>query len=214
MSLCSQSAAATSSWVESRFEAHSATSAPPAFSASIRFAVSVVTCRHAPIRTPWSGRSFSNRCRISASTPISPAAHSMRSRPFGASPRSFTNRNAPTMNAPNKNPSVPKIVTIGVAPNRYFAPGEASYSFFARYGSKAAASAESVITAPFAKVTPRAHFVLQSPILLNAKMTGTAARKYARCAFAGVFHFGWTRANQSGRRPSSPCATMIRVHPM
>ncbi len=90
MPLCSQSAAATSSWVDSGFDAQSATSAPPAASVSIRFAVSVVTCRHAPMRTPASGCSFSNRSRISASTGISPAAHSMRSRPFGASARSLT----------------------------------------------------------------------------------------------------------------------------
>ena len=88
--LCSHSAAATSSWVDSGFDAQSATSAPPAASVSIRFAVSVVTWRHAPIRTPASGRSFSNRSRISARTGISPAAHSMRSRPFGASARSLT----------------------------------------------------------------------------------------------------------------------------
>ena len=50
-------------------------------SVCIRFAVSVVTCRHAPMRMPSSGRSFSKRSRISASTGISPPAHSMRSRP-------------------------------------------------------------------------------------------------------------------------------------
>ena len=38
------SAAATSSWVDSGFEAHRTTSAPPAFSVRIRFAVSLVTC--------------------------------------------------------------------------------------------------------------------------------------------------------------------------
>ena len=46
----STSAAATSSWVDNGFDAQSATSAPPACSVSIRFAVSVVTCRHAPMR--------------------------------------------------------------------------------------------------------------------------------------------------------------------
>ena len=56
--------------------------------------------------------------------------------------------------------------------------------------------------------------MLQSPILLNAQITGNAARKYARCAFTGVFHRGWTRANQSGNSPSKPWATMIRVVPM
>ena len=52
MPLCSVSAAATSSWVDSGFEAASRTSAPPAASVSIRFAVSVVTCRQAAIRMP------------------------------------------------------------------------------------------------------------------------------------------------------------------
>ena len=46
------SAAATSSCVLSGFDAQSAMSAPPSRSAIIRFAVSVVTCRHAPTRTP------------------------------------------------------------------------------------------------------------------------------------------------------------------
>ena len=46
------SAAATSSFVESGFEAASTTSAPPALSVRIRFAVSVVTWRHAPMRRP------------------------------------------------------------------------------------------------------------------------------------------------------------------
>ena len=44
------SAAATSSWVESGFDAQRTTSAPPAFSVRIRFAVSVVTWRHADTR--------------------------------------------------------------------------------------------------------------------------------------------------------------------
>ena len=44
------SAAATSSCVESGFEAQSRTSAPPAFSVRARLAVSVVTCRHAEMR--------------------------------------------------------------------------------------------------------------------------------------------------------------------
>ena len=50
MSYSSTSAAATSSCVESGFDAHSTTSAPPAFSVRMRFAVSVVTCRHAAMR--------------------------------------------------------------------------------------------------------------------------------------------------------------------
>ncbi len=84
MSLCSHSAAATSSCVDRGFDAHRATSAPPAARVSIRFAVSVVTCRQAPMRMPSNGRSFSKRSRISASTGISPAAHSIRSRPASA----------------------------------------------------------------------------------------------------------------------------------
>ena len=42
--------AATSSCVDSGFDAQSTTSAPPAFSVRIRFAVSVVTWRHAETR--------------------------------------------------------------------------------------------------------------------------------------------------------------------
>ena len=46
------SAAAVSSWVDSGFEAHRNTLAPPAFSVRIRLAVSVVTCRQAAMVTP------------------------------------------------------------------------------------------------------------------------------------------------------------------
>ena len=45
-----------SSWVDSGLLAHSATFAPEATSARMRFAVSVVTCMQAPMRTPSSGR--------------------------------------------------------------------------------------------------------------------------------------------------------------
>ena len=41
-----------SSWVDSGLEAHSVTFAPEAESARMRFAVSVVTCMQAPMRTP------------------------------------------------------------------------------------------------------------------------------------------------------------------
>src|SRR5439155_26475079 len=105
------------------------------------------------------------------------------------------------MNAPNRNPSVPKIVTIGVLPNRYFASGEASYSFLARYGSKSAASAESVITAPFANVIPRAHFVLQSAILFNTKITGMTAEKHARSPLARIYSLGSALHDLSGGQP-------------
>jgi hypothetical protein len=61
---CLTREAATSSWVLSGLEAHNATLAPPDLSVCIRDAVSVVTCRHAPRRTPFNGFSFSNRFRI------------------------------------------------------------------------------------------------------------------------------------------------------
>src|SRR4026207_227958 len=50
MSYSSTRAAATSSCVESGFEAQSTTSAPPACRVRTRFAVSVVTCRQAGAR--------------------------------------------------------------------------------------------------------------------------------------------------------------------
>src|SRR2546425_5006099 len=53
--------AAASSCVLRGFEAHSRTSAPPACRVCIRFAVSVVTCRQAAMRTPRRGRSLANR---------------------------------------------------------------------------------------------------------------------------------------------------------
>ena len=67
-----------SSWVESGFDAQRAKSAPPAFNANIKFAVSVVTCIQAAIRTPAKGFSFANRSLICASTGILRAAHSIR----------------------------------------------------------------------------------------------------------------------------------------
>ena len=84
------SAAATSSCVLSGFDAQSAMSAPPSRSAIIRFAVSVVTCRHAAMRSPFSGFSFAKRARICSVTGISRAAHSMRRTPSSASRRSRT----------------------------------------------------------------------------------------------------------------------------
>src|SRR2546425_12158352 len=77
--------AATSSWVDSGFDAHSATSAPPAWSVIARFAVSVVTCRHADRRFPVSGRSPRNRSLSCRSTGIERSAHSVRRRPSSAS---------------------------------------------------------------------------------------------------------------------------------
>ena len=84
------SAAAVQSWVDSGLEAARWTSAPPAARVRIRFAVSVVTWRQAPIRRPASGRSRSNRSRIRRRTGISRSAHSMRRTPSSASERSVT----------------------------------------------------------------------------------------------------------------------------
>jgi hypothetical protein len=64
MPYLSTRAAATSSFVDSGFEAHRPTSAPPAASVRARLAVSVVTCRHAESVRPSSGRSLSKRSRI------------------------------------------------------------------------------------------------------------------------------------------------------
>src|SRR5215468_4360889 len=83
-------AAATSSWVESGLLAQSTRSAPPAFRAMARLAVSAVTCRHAAIRIPFSGFCFANRSRIWCTTGIERPDHSMRPRPFSASARFFT----------------------------------------------------------------------------------------------------------------------------
>src|SRR3954465_6981246 len=90
MSNSSTSAAATSSCVESGFEAQSTTSAPPSLSVRIRFAVSLVTWRQAETRYPTSGCSAAKRSRIAASTGICRSAHSMRLTPSGASARSLT----------------------------------------------------------------------------------------------------------------------------
>ena len=78
MLLCVTKDAATSSCVDSGFEAHTTTSAPPALSVDTRFAVSVVTCKHAESRMPLSGFSFANRFLINRSTGISRSAHSIR----------------------------------------------------------------------------------------------------------------------------------------
>src|SRR5262245_40978843 len=86
----STSAAATSSCVDSGLDAQRTTSAPPALSVRARFAVSVVTCRHAEMRCPASGCSFSKRSRIAASTGICRSAQAIRRTPSGASAKSFT----------------------------------------------------------------------------------------------------------------------------
>src|SRR5438045_674724 len=86
----STSAAATSSCVLSGLDAHSVTSAPPAWSVCMRCAVSVVTCKHAETRMPSSGFCLRNLSWMEASTGIDRDAHSMRPRPFSASFRSLT----------------------------------------------------------------------------------------------------------------------------
>src|SRR2546426_8211054 len=85
MSYSFTSAAAVSSWVESGFDAQSATWAPPALSVSMSTAVSVVTCRQAPSRSPLSGCSRANRSLTCRSTGIDCSAHSIFSRPSAAS---------------------------------------------------------------------------------------------------------------------------------
>ena len=79
-----------SSCVESGLLAHSATSAPPAWSVIARFAVSLVTCRHALSRLPASGFAFANRSRICRSTGMDRSAHSERRFPSLARLRSLT----------------------------------------------------------------------------------------------------------------------------
>src|SRR5580700_7468298 len=81
------SEAATSSWVDNGFEAHSTTSAPPSRRQMARFAVSAVTCRHAEMRMPFSGWFLMNSFRIICSTFMDWFAHSMRFLPSSASSR-------------------------------------------------------------------------------------------------------------------------------
>ncbi|OGP79140.1 MAG: hypothetical protein A2Z26_07300 [Deltaproteobacteria bacterium RBG_16_66_15] len=82
--------AAASSCVERGLEAHRETFAPPAASTCMSAAVSVVTWRHAAIRTPFSGFSFANRVPMDRSTGMSFLAHSTRFFPAAASLRSLT----------------------------------------------------------------------------------------------------------------------------
>src|ERR1700684_1965185 len=77
----------TSSWVESGFEAHKTTSAPPSRRQIARFAVSAVTCRQAEMRIPFSGWFLMNSLRIICSTFMDWFAHSMRFLPSSASSR-------------------------------------------------------------------------------------------------------------------------------
>src|SRR5450759_2649094 len=77
--------AATSSCVESGLDAQRTRSAPPAASVRARLAVSLVTCRQADSRIPWSGFSLAKRSRICRRTGMLFSAHSIRSRPRPAS---------------------------------------------------------------------------------------------------------------------------------
>src|SRR5271166_768365 len=79
--------AATSSCVDSGFEAQSTTSAPPSRRQIARFAVSAVTCRQAETRMPLSGWFLMNSLRIICSTFMDWFAHSMRFLPSSASSR-------------------------------------------------------------------------------------------------------------------------------
>ena len=90
MPSCLTRVAATSSCVDSGFDAHKSRSAPPALSVLARLAVSAVTCRQADILIPASGFSLSKRSRIARSTGMSRSAQSTRFRPASASDRSFT----------------------------------------------------------------------------------------------------------------------------
>src|SRR3954468_9235524 len=86
----STSAAATSSCVESGFEAQRVRSAPPAWRVCMRWAVSLVTCRHAETRSPFKGFDLAKRSAMVLRTGMERADHSMRPWPFGASFGSFT----------------------------------------------------------------------------------------------------------------------------
>src|SRR6202030_1140206 len=81
---------ATSSCVESGWEAQRTTSAPPSRRAIIKLAVSLVTCRHAETRRPLSGCSLMKRLRMICNTGICCCAHSILRLPASASEISFT----------------------------------------------------------------------------------------------------------------------------
>src|SRR6266436_3762035 len=81
---------ATSSCVESGLEAQSTTSAPPSRRAIIKLAVSLVTCKQAETRRPFSGCSLMKRLRMICSTGICCCAHSILRLPASAREISFT----------------------------------------------------------------------------------------------------------------------------
>src|SRR5438445_6327565 len=76
--------AATSSCVESGFDAHRTTSAPPSRRQMARFAVSAVTCRQAEMRMPCSGWFLMNSLRMICRTFMDWLAHSIRFLPSSA----------------------------------------------------------------------------------------------------------------------------------
>src|SRR6516164_9679837 len=77
-------AAATSSWVDSGFEAARKTRAPPARRAPTRPAVSAVTCRQAAAVSPANGCSPAKRSVSSRSTGMPRCAQPIRARPASA----------------------------------------------------------------------------------------------------------------------------------
>src|SRR5580698_2160758 len=81
------SEAATSSCVDSGFDAQRTTSAPPSRRQIARFAVSAVTCRQAEMRMPLRGWFLMNSLRIICRTFMDWFAHSMRFLPSSASSR-------------------------------------------------------------------------------------------------------------------------------
>src|ERR1043166_4342799 len=125
------SEAATSSCVDSGFEAISTASAPPACSARARFAVSVVMWAQATSFTPTSGFSSAKRSRIKRSTGISRSAHSMRCLPCPAKPISFTSNSTERVALIFDDSSVDELLNAGAGAQRFgfvgSLPGEALF---------------------------------------------------------------------------------------
>src|SRR4051812_28038882 len=74
-------------------------SAPPSRSVMARFAVSVVTCRHAAIRIPFSGWFLMKSLRMDCSTGMDWFAHSMRFLPWSASSMFLTSPRSSVVDA-------------------------------------------------------------------------------------------------------------------
>src|ERR1051326_2369883 len=125
------SEAATSSCVDSGFEAISTASAPPACSARARFAVSVGMWAQATSFTPTSGFSSAKRSRIKRSTGISRWAHSMRCLPCPAKPISFTSNSTERVALIFDDSSVDEFLYTGAGAQRFGFigpfPGEAFF---------------------------------------------------------------------------------------